>query len=89
MRGVSASFEPNSTSKPPTRPPRTGEALVIDIDGFEGPLHALLALARTQKVDLLKLSITKLADQYLAFVQRGAQARASPWPPTIWSWPPG
>jgi len=45
-----------------------GEAFVVDLDGFEGPLHVLLALARTQKVDLLKLSITKLAEQYLAFV---------------------
>jgi len=43
--------------------------LVVDIDGFEGPLHTLLALARAQKVDLLKLSITRLADQYLAFVR--------------------
>ena len=32
-----------------------GESLVVDIDGYEGPLHVLLALARTQKVDLLKL----------------------------------
>lgn len=45
-----------------------GEAFVVDLEGFEGPLHVLLALARTQKVDLLKLSITKLAEQYLAFV---------------------
>ena len=45
-----------------------GEALVIDLDGFEGPLHVLLALARTQRVDLLRLSITALADQYLAFI---------------------
>lgn len=45
-----------------------GEAFVVDLDGFEGPLHVLLALARTQKVDLLKLSITRLAEQYLAFV---------------------
>ena len=44
------------------------EAFVVDLDGYEGPLHVLLALARTQKVDLLKLSITKLAEQYLAFV---------------------
>jgi segregation and condensation protein A len=54
-----------------------GDALVIDIDGFEGPLHALLALARTQKVDLLKLSITRLADQYLAFVQEARKRRFS------------
>lgn len=45
-----------------------GEALVVDLDGYEGPLHVLLALARTQKVDLLKLSVAKLAEQYLAFV---------------------
>lgn len=44
------------------------EAFVVDLDGYEGPLHVLLALARTQKVDLLKLSITRLAEQFLAFV---------------------
>jgi segregation and condensation protein A len=52
-----------------------GEALVIDLDGFEGPLHVLLALARTQKVDLLRLSITRLADQYLAFIQQARRRR--------------
>lgn len=46
-----------------------GEALIVDVDGYEGPLHVLLALARTQKVDLLKLSVARLAEQYLAFVQ--------------------
>src|SRR5579862_6454564 len=45
-----------------------GEGLIIELEGYEGPLHVLLALARRQKVDLLKLSILKLADQYLAFV---------------------
>ena len=47
-----------------------GEGLIIELDGYEGPLHVLLALARRQKVDLLKLSILKLADQYLAFVHQ-------------------
>jgi len=47
-----------------------GEGLIVDLDGYEGPLHVLLVLARKQKVDLLKLSILKLADQYLAFVQQ-------------------
>ncbi|MCA6282066.1 MAG: segregation/condensation protein A, partial [Phenylobacterium sp.] len=47
-----------------------GEALIVDVDGYEGPLHVLLALARSQKVDLLRISITRLADQYLAFVQQ-------------------
>lgn len=42
--------------------------LVIDIDGFEGPLDVLLALARTQKVDLAKIAILPLAEQYLEFV---------------------
>jgi segregation and condensation protein A len=47
-----------------------GDALIIDIDGYEGPLHLLLELAKKQKVDLLKLSVLKLADQYLAFVHQ-------------------
>lgn len=52
-----------------------GEALIVDIDGYEGPLHVLLALARNQKVDLLQLSITRLAEQYLAFVHSASRAR--------------
>lgn len=48
-------------------------ALTIDIDGWEGPLDLLLALARTQKVDLRELSILALTEQYLAFVE-GARA---------------
>jgi segregation and condensation protein A len=51
------------------------DALVVDIDGFEGPLHVLLALARAQKVDLLKLSITRLADQYLSFIREQRRQR--------------
>jgi segregation and condensation protein A len=43
-------------------------ALHLDIDGYEGPLDLLLALARTQKVDLNKLSISALVDQYLTFI---------------------
>ncbi len=54
-----------------------GEALIIDVEGYEGPLHVLLALARTQKVDLLKLSVLKLAEQYLAFVQEARRRRFS------------
>jgi segregation and condensation protein A len=47
-----------------------GEALIIELDGYEGPLHVLLALARKQKVDLLKLSILQLADQYIDFIHQ-------------------
>lgn len=50
---------------------RTDEpALVVDVDGFEGPLDLLLHLARNQKVDLARISVLALAEQYLAFVDR-------------------
>ena len=52
-----------------------GEALILDLEGYEGPLDVLLALARAQKVDLLKLSVTRLADQYLAFVREARRRR--------------
>jgi segregation and condensation protein A len=45
-----------------------GAALVLDLDGYEGPIDLLLALAREQKVDLARISILALADQYLAFI---------------------
>ena len=51
------------------------EALVIDVDGFEGPLDLLLVLARTQKVDLRRISILKLAEQYLGFVEAAKRLR--------------
>lgn len=51
------------------------EALIIDVDGFEGPLDLLLMLSRTQKVDLRKISVLQLAEQYLVFVQRAAALR--------------
>jgi segregation and condensation protein A len=44
-------------------------ALVVDVDGFEGPLDLLLDLARTQKVDIARISILALADQYLAYIE--------------------
>jgi segregation and condensation protein A len=44
-------------------------ALMVDVDGFEGPLDLLLALARSQKVDLTRISILALAEQYLAFIE--------------------
>jgi segregation and condensation protein A len=49
------------------------ETLTIDVDGWEGPLDLLLALARNQKVDLRQISILQLVEQYLGFVN---QARA-------------
>jgi hypothetical protein len=51
--------------------------LHLDLDGYEGPIDVLLTLARDQKVDLKKISILELADQYLAFIARPAAARAA------------
>src|SRR5689334_19608282 len=49
--------------------------LLVDVEGFEGPLDLLLALARQQKVDLSKISILALADQYLTFVEEARKLR--------------
>jgi segregation and condensation protein A len=51
------------------------EALIIDVDGFEGPLDLLLTMSRTQKVDLRKISVLQLAEQYLAFIDRAKSLR--------------
>ncbi|MEZ5769842.1 MAG: ScpA family protein [Paracoccaceae bacterium] len=51
------------------------EALIVDVDGFEGPLDLLLTLGRTQKVDLRKVSILGLAEQYLVFVEKARELR--------------
>src|SRR5437762_12048270 len=51
------------------------DALLLDLDGYEGPIDVLLLLARDQKVDLRKISILDLADQYLAFIARARQLR--------------
>jgi segregation and condensation protein A len=48
---------------------RREDQLVIDVDGFEGPLDLLLKLARDQKVDLARISILALSEQYLAFIE--------------------
>ena len=50
------------------------DAFIVDLDGFEGPLDLLLDLARAHKVDLGKISILALAEQYLAYLH-GLQAR--------------
>ena len=50
-------------------------ALVVDVDGFEGPLDLLLHLARNQKVDLARISIQALADQYLVFIETARTLR--------------
>jgi segregation and condensation protein A len=49
--------------------------LIVDVEGFEGPLDLLLTLARNQKVDLTRISILSLADQYLAFIEQARRMR--------------
>jgi len=49
--------------------------LYLDIDGWEGPLDVLLDLARRQKVDLRRISILELVDQYLAFIDRAGEMK--------------
>jgi segregation and condensation protein A len=51
------------------------EALIVDVEGFEGPLDLLLTLSRTQKVDLRKISVLELAEQYLGFVEKARALR--------------
>ena len=74
---MSGTFQPNLDFAAATTAAEDGEALIVDLDGYEGPLHVLLALARSQKVDLLKLSVLKLAEQYLAFVQQARRQQFS------------
>ena len=48
------------------------DALVLDIQGFEGPLELLLSLAQDQKVDLREISISELVEQYLDFIKKAS-----------------
>ncbi len=57
----------------PGAPP--AERLTLDLDGWEGPLDLLLTLARSQKVDLAKISILALVEQYLAFIADAKKLR--------------
>jgi segregation and condensation protein A len=74
---MSQPFQPNLDFTAAASAAEDGEALIVDLAGYEGPLHVLLALARNQKVDLLKLSVLKLAEQYLAFVHQARRMRFS------------
>jgi segregation and condensation protein A len=56
-------------------PPDSVEQLTLSLDGFEGPLDLLLELARAQKVDLARISILALVDQYLAVIEGARRIR--------------
>ena len=68
-------FQPALGFEAAERASDSGEALVLALDGFEGPLHLLLALARGQKLDLRLISIARLAEQYLGFVETQRRLR--------------
>lgn len=55
--------------------PARSEAFIVDLDGFEGPLDLLLALARTHKLDIAKISILALVDQYLEFIREAQKLK--------------
>src|ERR1700689_222005 len=61
------------TAPPPEQP--AADSLVLKLEGFEGPLDLLLDLARAQKVDLAKISILALVDQYLAVIEGARKVR--------------
>jgi segregation and condensation protein A len=67
--------EANFEADPATERAASEPNLVVDVEGFEGPLDLLLTLARQQKVDLAKISISALADQYLAFIEQARKLR--------------
>ena len=62
--------EPDRIDKATNEP-----SFLVDVDGFEGPLDLLLELARRQKVDLHKISILALAEQYLGFIEEARRIR--------------
>lgn len=59
----------------PRRQLASPDVLTVELDGWEGPLDLLLALARTQKVDLRELSILALVEQYLAFIENARELK--------------
>ena len=69
---VSNSKHPNQSYEPNTFSSEnlSSDELIVDLDGFEGPLDLLLTLSRSQKLDLMQISILQLAEQYLDFVEK-------------------
>jgi segregation and condensation protein A len=76
---MQAAFDEPPADYNPTMPLPEGEheadALLLNLDGYEGPIHVLLDMARNQKVDLREISILQLARQYLQFIERAKDLR--------------
>lgn len=75
MSAAVDSFEQPAPDYAPAEAVPSGAELIVHLDGFEGPIDLLLTLARDQKVDLTKISILGLAEQYLTFVVRAHRLR--------------
>ncbi|MAE52168.1 MAG: segregation/condensation protein A [Micavibrio sp.] len=70
------SDQPEFQEDPPRTPPspiHEADQLLINVDGYEGPIDVLLDLARNQKVDITQISILQLARQYLSFIERAQE----------------
>lgn len=76
---MQAAFDEPPADYNPTMPLPEGaheaDALLLNLDGYEGPIHVLLDMARNQKVDLREISILQLARQYLQFIERAKDLR--------------
>jgi segregation and condensation protein A len=75
MRAIRAAAPPSPSESFEAERAAGEPAFKVDVDGFEGPLDLLLELARRQKVDLAKISILELANQYLAFIEEARKVR--------------
>jgi len=75
MRGPMDQSNPSDVTQDAVAERIAAEALIVDVDGYEGPLDLLLTLSRTQKVDLRKISVLQLAEQYLAFIEQAKELR--------------
>jgi segregation and condensation protein A len=71
LRSEDAAFDAGG---PEVLAPGEGE-LILDLEGYEGPLDVLLNLAREQKVDVRRISMVALVDQYLAFIASARRLR--------------
>lgn len=76
MIAETAKIEPGFEEDPPRQPmaaAHDADLLLLNVDGYEGPIDVLLELARNQKVDITQISILQLARQYIAFIERAQQ----------------
>jgi segregation and condensation protein A len=69
---TSASMEEGLPFMPPLP---VHEPFLVDLEGFDGPVDLLLDLARKQKVDLAQISVLKLADQYISYIEHAKELR--------------